>query len=78
MLFKTLNTSEQVGWRINKDVLSLVMWALNNRTDAFSDIWEQTDKQAKASKAREARTIYSMASRFVDKTFYHMYYYDFR
>jgi len=78
IVFKTLNAAQSVGWRINKDIHQFVMWALNNKTDAFSDIWEQSDPRAKASKVREAKAIYSIAGKFIDKTFYHLYYYDFR
>jgi len=78
MLFDCLNRAQQVGWRINEDIYRIHIWALRNKTDAFADIWEQHNPEAKATKLREARAIGDIAKRFIGKTFYHLYYYDFR
>ena len=78
ILFDVLNKAQTVGWRINQDVYDLHLWALRNKTDAFSDIWEQTNPDAKQSKIREAIAIGEIAKRFIGKTFYQLYYYDFR
>jgi DNA-directed RNA polymerase len=78
IIFNCVNKSQQVGWQINKDVYELHLWALRNKTDAFSDIWEQQNPEAKTTKLREARAIGDIAKRFLDKTFYHLYTYDFR
>lgn len=78
ILFECLNRSQQVGWQINKDVYDIHTWALRNKTDAFSEIWEATNLEARATKLREAKAIGDIARRFVGKTFYHLYYYDFR
>jgi len=78
MLFECLNRAQEVGWRINEDIYKLHLWALRNKTDAFADIWEQTSIEAKTTKLREARAIGDIARRFLNSTFYHLYYYDFR
>jgi len=78
ILFSCLNKAQSVGWRVNHEVYDIQQWALRNKTAAFSDIWEQRSPEAKATKLREARAIGSMAKRFLNKTFYHLYYYDFR
>jgi len=78
ILFDTLNKAQQVGWNINSDIFRIQRWALKFKTDAFADIWEQHNPEAKATKLREARAIDSIASRFLGETFYHLYYFDFR
>jgi DNA-directed RNA polymerase len=78
MLFSCLNKAQVVGWQINADVYKTHVWALRNKTDAFSDIWEQQNPEAKTTKLREAKAIGDIARRFLGKTFYHLYYYDFR
>lgn len=78
ILFSCLNKAQTVGWRVNEEIHDLQQWALRNKTAAFKDIWTQRSQEAKATKLREARAISSMAKRFLDKTFYHLYYYDFR
>ena len=78
IVFDCVNKAQQVGWRINKDVYDIHLWALRNKTDAFADIWELQNPEAKATKLREAKAIGSIAKRFLDKHFYHLYYYDFR
>jgi DNA-directed RNA polymerase len=78
ILFDCLNKAQSIGWTINQDVYQISQWALRNKTDAFSDIWEQTSPEAKATKLREARAISDIARRVSTETFYHLYYYDFR
>ena len=78
MLFDCLNRAQKVGWRINTEIYQIQRWALRNKTDAFTDIWEQHNPEAKATKLREARAIDMIANRFLGETFYHLYYYDFR
>jgi len=78
MLFNCLNKAQEVGWRINNDIYPVYTWALRNKTDAFADIWEMHNSEAKASKIREAKAIGSIAQRFLNKTFWHLYYFDFR
>lgn len=78
IIFNCVNKAQQIGWNINKNVYDLHLWALRNKTEAFSDIWEQQNSEARATKLREARAIGEIAKRFLDKTFYHLYYYDFR
>jgi len=78
IVFSCINRAQTVGWRINEDIFKLYSWALRNKTDAFSDIWDQQSAEAKATKVREAKAIGEIAKRFIGKTFYHLYYFDFR
>jgi DNA-directed RNA polymerase len=78
IVFDTVNKAQTTGWQINKRVFDLYSWALRNKTDAFADIWEMQNPEARQSKLREARTIGEIAKRFLGKTFYHIYSLDFR
>jgi hypothetical protein len=78
IVFDTVNKAQQVGWNINKEIHSLASWALRNKTDAFKDIWSLPSPEAKASKIREAKAVISIASKFLERNFYHLYYLDFR
>ncbi|WP_396189605.1 DNA-directed RNA polymerase, partial [Flavobacterium sp.] len=78
IVFDCINKAQEMGWRVNKDVYDLHLWALRNKTDAFAEIWEQQNPEAKTTKLREAKAIGGIAKRFLTKTFYHLYYYDFR
>ncbi len=78
MLFECLNRAQKVGWKINKELLQLAQWGLRNKVAAFNDIWLQPEKKAFDTKLRESNAILSIAERFLDKIFYHLYYYDFR
>lgn len=78
IVFDVINRSQKVGWCINEAIFNLVNWALRNKTDAFADIWEMQNPEAKQSKLREAKTIANMAKRFIGSTFYHRYSLDFR
>ncbi len=78
IVFDCINKAQSMGWRINKEVYDLHLWALRNKTDAFAEIWEQQNPEAKTTKLREAKAIGGIAKRFLTKTFYHLYYYDFR
>jgi DNA-directed RNA polymerase len=78
IVFDCINRAQEQGWNINEDIYRIHLWALRNKTEAFSDIWEQQNPEARTTKLREARAIGDIAKRFLDKTFYHLYYYDFR
>jgi DNA-directed RNA polymerase len=78
IVFDTINKAQHVGWKINEDIYELQQWALRNKTDAFSDIWDQHNPEAMLSKLREAKAIGSIAQRFLGKEFFHLYYLDFR
>ena len=78
IVFDVVNRAQKVGWRINKAIYDIYAWALRNKTDAFSDIWEMHNPEAKQSKLREAKAIGAISKRFLDETFYHLYTYDFR
>jgi len=78
LIFNSLNKSQAVGWRINEDIFNIHLWALRNKTKAFSEIWDSQNPEAKTTKLREAKAIGSIAQRFLKSKFYHLYYYDFR
>lgn len=78
LVFNCLNKAQKVGWTINADIYPIYVWALRNKTDAFAEIWEMYNPEAKQSKIREAQAIGSIAKRFINKVFYHLYYFDFR
>jgi DNA-directed RNA polymerase len=78
MVFECLNRSQRVGWNINKEILNISSWAFRNKVEAFSDIWELHSDEARQSKIREVKAILSIAKRFIDNTFWHLYYMDFR
>lgn len=78
MLFEAANKAQSVGWNINAFVYDVERWAFFNKTEAFNSIWLLLSAEARSSKIRETKTILSIAERFLGKTFYHKYYYDFR
>jgi DNA-directed RNA polymerase len=78
LLFENLNKSQAIGWNVSEEVVSIAKWALRIKADAFLDIWEASNREAKATKLRESETILEIANKFLHETFYHQYYYDFR
>ena len=78
IIFDCVNKAQHVGWRINKFVYELHLWALRNKATAFRDIWDTVSPEARATKMRETKAIGEIAKKFLEKTFYHLYYYDFR
>jgi len=78
IIFDCVNKAQTIGWQINENIYNLHLWALRNKTDAFSEIWEAQNPEAKATKLREARAIGDISRRFIGEIFYHLYYYDFR
>jgi len=78
IIFNGVNKAQSVGWTINDYIFDVHRWGLRNKTRAFSDIWDLHNREARATKLREAKAIGSIAKRFLGKTFYHLYYYDFR
>jgi hypothetical protein len=71
IIFECINRSQAMGWNVNEDVFKIYNWALRNKTEAFSDIWDSQNPEAKATKLREAKAIGNIAKRFIGKTFYH-------
>ena len=78
IIFNCINKAQLVGWNINLKIYNIQKWALKERTKVFSDIWDSSSLEARATKTRETKAILSIAQRFINKTFYHLYYYDFR
>jgi DNA-directed RNA polymerase len=71
IVFDCINKAQEIGWQVNKAVYDIHTWALRNKTDAFAEIWEQSNPEARATKLREAKAIGDIAKRFLGKTFYH-------
>ena len=71
IIYEVVNKKQQVGWQINEAIYNLHLWALRNKTEAFADIWEQANPEARQTKLREAKAIGDIAKRFIDITFYH-------
>ena len=78
LVFNTVNKAQEQGWTIQKEVYDVQLWAFRNKTEAFAEIWNQVDLEAKVTKTREAKAIMDIAKRFVGQTFYHLYSLDFR
>jgi len=78
LVYEMINKAQEVGWRVNKDIFPIYSWALRNKTDAFASIWDLQNPEARASKIREVKAVGEIAGRFLDETFYHLYYLDFR
>ena len=78
IVFNAVNKAMKTGWRVNTRVFDVAMWSLRNKVVAFNDIWSQQNPEARRTKLRESRTILDIAFRFLDKTFYHLMYLDFR
>jgi len=78
MIFRMVNRSQKVGWRVNDTVLEIASQCYAEESEVFDDIWKNTEVQSMKSKDREARTLIDMASRIEDNTFYHSYFLDFR
>jgi DNA-directed RNA polymerase len=78
IVFDCINKAQKIGWTVHEQIYNLHLWALRNKSDAFAEIWEQQNPEAKTTKLREARAIGNIAKRFAGKTFYHLYYFDFR
>lgn len=78
LVYEAINRSQKVGWNINKNVHELQLWSFRNRADAFNDVWKAHSSEARSTKIRETKAISSISERFLDETFYHLYYYDFR
>jgi DNA-directed RNA polymerase, mitochondrial len=78
IVFDVVNKAQAVGWQINKRVYKIQLWGFRNKIDAFKDIWSLSNLEARATKMREAKAVSDMAKKFLDKTFYHLYSFDFR
>ena len=78
LIYEAINKSQSVGWNINKAVHELQLWSFRNKADAFNDVWKAHSPEARSTKIRETKSISSIAERFLDDTFYHLQYMDFR
>jgi DNA-directed RNA polymerase len=78
-LTETLNKLGDVGWRINKFVYNtykLCMESTSEETPFKHN--KEIDPIKKASLLTEAEAVFSIASKNLDNTFYHLYNLDFR
>jgi len=78
IVYRSINKLQEVAWSVNEPVFNVATWALRNKVDAFSDIWEMQNEEAKASKLREVHTIAGIAKRYIGKNIYHLHTLDFR
>jgi len=78
LIYNMVNRAQKVGWRINDAILPVYDWCMKHKAAAFMDIWEAQNKDARATKLREVKTIADMARRLKGRVFYHGYYLDFR
>lgn len=78
MIYDMINRAQRTPWRVNEKLLPVYDWCMRNKAQAFMDIWEAANKDAKATKLREVKTIADMAKRLKGRVFYHRYYLDFR
>ena len=78
LVFEVVNRSQKIGWIVNKAILDTASWAFREKQDAFAEIWQLHDREARASKVRETKTVINMANKVKKDVFYHRYYLDFR
>jgi DNA-directed RNA polymerase len=78
MVFECVNRAQKVGWRVDRFVYDTQKWALRTKSPVFDDVWNARSPQAKATKLRETHEVSDIARRMLGKTFYHLYYLDFR
>jgi len=71
IIFDCLNKSQSIGWRINKEIYHIFEWGLKNKVEAFNEIWDQVNPEAKKTKLREAKSILEMATKFLNQSIYH-------
>ena len=71
IIYDCVNKAQRVGWQINEDIYNLHLWALRNKTEAFSDIWELHNPEARSTKIREAKAIGGIAKRFLGTSLFH-------
>jgi len=75
--FEELNRLGRVGWRINKNVLS-VFERLKEDPEGPFRVHRETDPAKITSLRIEMDTIFSLANKFKDDTHYHLWSADFR
>lgn len=78
LIFECVNKMQRTGWRLDEEILKIQKLAIKQRAPVFDSIWKISDKESKTSKIREVKTIFQIAEQFIGKTFYHLYYLDFR
>ena len=78
MVFECVNRMQRTAWRIVEEIYLIQKWALKIKAPVFDSIWKISNAESKASKLREVKTVFQIASKFINKEFYHMYYMDFR
>lgn len=78
MIFECVNRMQNTAWVLSEEIYLLQKWALKIKAPVFDSIWKISNSESKASKLREVKTVFLIASKFIGKSFYHMYYMDFR
>lgn len=81
VLFYVLNKLSSTGWRINKDVFAVYEHFMEKSEDYSESpfkYYREVDNKKKRSMLIEAEAVRKLANLHLDKTFYHLYNFDFR
>tara|TARA_R110001606_G_scaffold199387_1_gene347060 strand:- start:1982 stop:4147 length:2166 start_codon:yes stop_codon:yes gene_type:complete len=85
ILFKLVNKAQNIGWRVNKELLKTFVSMSNNEElaeylgdFAFDYLEPEETKVVKRSKKLEVKFIKSIAQKLKNGPFYHIYNLDFR
>jgi DNA-directed RNA polymerase len=80
-LVDTLNKLGSVGWRINESVYRVFEMCMTELTDNGKSPFKhdkEVDQVKRSSLITEAESVFSLATRNLNNTFYHLYNLDFR
>jgi hypothetical protein len=78
LVFDLIEKSNNKGWWINEEILSIARQLLEGNSEVFDSIWKTERHTAKASKLRLVSAILDTADDFKGQVFYHEYFLDFR
>jgi len=78
MLFEAVNKMQRTAYQVNRPVLEIALWAFKNKEEAFNEVWDESNKQAKTSKVRDTKAILTIAGKMKYFKFYHQFTFDFR
>lgn len=76
-LINTLNKLNNTGWRINESVFEVYKECMHTKINPFK-FTKEIDPIKRASLIIEAEAIQRLAEKNLNKTFYHLYNFDFR
>jgi hypothetical protein len=79
MVFRVLNKLGSAGWLVNKPVLDVFNFFLDQKEGPTPfKFRDEKDEERRESLIIEASSIQRLANKHVDKVFYHLYNFDFR